>query len=542
MGDMSYKALYRAFRPEVWEDVKGQEHIVTTLRNQLKSARVGHAYLFQGTRGTGKTTVARIFARAVNCKNPSDGNPCNECESCKAELKGNSMSIIEMDAASNNGVDDARTLIEEVSYPPVNDPRKIYIIDEAHMLTVPAFNALLKTLEEPPEYALFILATTEMQKIPATILSRCQRYDFHRITTEVIGARLREVAKAQNIDIDERALTYVARVADGALRDGLSLLDQCASFYEGETLTLDRVLEVLGSVDTTVFAELFDDIIDGKVVDAIRLIDRVVEQGKELGQFVNDYIWYMRNLLLAQTIGNVPEVLDISSEQLEALMEQARSTDETTVLRLIRAFSELQAQMRYDAGKRTLLEIAIVRACRPSSERGTGDLEARISALEAQEDRMLRALDRVEKGVPYVPAQGQTVLPGTADPIRQEKAPLPKALPDDVREVVKKWDACVGAMKGLLRTLMTKEKDQPLLSVSPDGKLVMAFTNDQMASQVQDDYVMQELKAVIQEKTGKDMNVSVVCVADKEARDAQYPDIRAMFPDEIVVDEEEDDL
>ena len=525
----------------MWEDVKGQEHIVTTLRNQLKSARVGHAYLFQGTRGTGKTTVARIFARAVNCKNPLDGNPCNECESCKAELKGNSMSIIEMDAASNNGVDDARTLIEEVSYPPVNDPRKIYIIDEAHMLTVPAFNALLKTLEEPPEYALFILATTEMQKVPATILSRCQRYDFHRITTETISARLQEVAKVQNIDIDERALTYVARVADGALRDGLSLLDQCASFYEGETLTLDRVLEVLGSVDTTVFAELFDDIIDGKVVDAIRLIDRVVEQGKELGQFVNDYIWYMRNLLLAQTIGNVPEVLDISSEQLEALMEQARSTDETTVLRLIRAFSELQTQMRYDAGKRTLLEIAIVRACRPSSERGTGDLEARISALEAQEDRMLRALERMEKGVPYVPAQGQAVLPGLADPVSREKAPLPKALPEDVREVVKKWDTCVGAMKGLLRTLMTKEKDQPLLSVSPDGKLVLAYTNEQMAKQLSDDFVMQEFRTVISDKTGKEMSVSVVCVPDKEERDAQYPDIRAMFPEEMIVDEEEDE-
>lgn len=536
---MSYKALYRAFRPEVWEDVKGQEHIVTTLRNQLKSARVGHAYLFQGTRGTGKTTVARIFARAVNCKNPENGNPCNECDSCKAELKGNSMSIVEMDAASNNGVDDARTLIEEISYAPVGAPRKIYIIDEAHMLTVPAFNALLKTLEEPPEYALFILATTEMQKIPATILSRCQRYDFHRISTEVIGSRLREVAKAQNIDIDDRALTYVARVADGALRDGLSLLDQCASFYEGETLTLDRVLEVLGSVDTTVFSELFDDIIDGKVVDAIRLIDRVVEQGKELGQFVNDFIWYMRNLMLAQTIGNVPEVLDISSEQLEALMEQARSTDEITVLRLIRAFSELQAQMRYEAGKRTLLEIAIVRACRPSSERGTGDLEARISALEAQEDRMLRALDRMEKGMPLSTVQGQTVLPGTADPVRVEKAPLPKALPDDVREVVKKWNSCVGAMKGLLRTLMTKEKDQPLLSVSPDGKLVMAFTNDQMASQVTDDYVMKELKAVIQEKTGKDMNISVVCVSDKEARDAQYPDLLALLPADLVVEEED---
>ena len=247
---MSYTALYRKFRPQEFEDVKGQEHIVTTLQNQIKADRVGHAYLFCGTRGTGKTTVAKIFARAVNCENPSDGSPCGDCPSCRAIAAGNSMNVIEIDAASNNGVDNIREIREEVASSPAEGRYKVYIIDEVHMLSIGAFNALLKTLEEPPSYVIFILATTEAHKIPITILSRCQRYDFRRITIGTIAGRLEELMEKEQVEVEEKAIRYIARAADGSMRDALSLLDQCIAFYLGEKLTYDHVLEVLGAVDT----------------------------------------------------------------------------------------------------------------------------------------------------------------------------------------------------------------------------------------------------------------------------------------------------
>ena len=223
---MSYQALYRKFRPQEFEDVKGQDHIVTTLKNQITADRIGHAYLFCGTRGTGKTTVAKIFAKAVNCEHPIDGSPCGECASCRAITEGSSMNVIEIDAASNNGVDNIRQIREEVAYRPTEGRYKVYIIDEVHMLSAGAFNALLKTLEEPPSYVIFILATTEAHKIPITILSRCQRYDFHRISIDTIAARLTDLMQQENVNVDERAIRYVAKAGDGSMRDALSLLDQ----------------------------------------------------------------------------------------------------------------------------------------------------------------------------------------------------------------------------------------------------------------------------------------------------------------------------
>ena len=248
---MSYTALYRKFRPDEFEDVKGQDAIVRTLKNQINADRIGHAYLFCGTRGTGKTTVAKIFAKAVNCEHPVDGSPCGECAMCKSIAAGTSM--IEIDAASNNGVDNIREIREEVTYRPTEGKYKVYIIDEVHMLSIGAFNALLKTLEEPPEYVIFILATTEAHKIPITILSRCQRYDFKRISIETIAARLRELIDKEGWDVEDKAVRYIAKMADGSMRDSLSLLDQCAAFYMNETLTYDHVLEVLGAVDTEEF-------------------------------------------------------------------------------------------------------------------------------------------------------------------------------------------------------------------------------------------------------------------------------------------------
>ena len=247
---MSYTALYRKFRPDTFEAVKGQDHIVTTLKNQLKADRIGHAYLFTGTRGTGKTTVAKIFARTVNCENPGAEGPCGECRICRAIAAGASMNVIEIDAASNNGVDNVREIVEEVSYSPAEGKYKVYIIDEVHMLSAGAFNALLKTLEEPPSYVIFILATTEVHKLPVTILSRCQRYDFRRISIDTITDRLRELTSVEGVQAEEKALRYIAKTADGSMRDALSLLDQCIAFHLGKELTYDKVLDVLGAVDT----------------------------------------------------------------------------------------------------------------------------------------------------------------------------------------------------------------------------------------------------------------------------------------------------
>ena len=286
---MSYLALYRKFRPNCFEDVKGQEHIVTTLKNQIEAQRIGHAYLFCGTRGTGKTTIAKIFAKAVNCEHQDHGSPCGMCSSCQAIANGSSMNVIEIDAASNNGVDNIREIREEVTYSPTEGNYRVYIIDEVHMLSIGAFNALLKVLEEPPSYVIFILATTESHKIPVTILSRCQRYDFHRISIQTITDRLSELMEKEKVETEEKALRYIAKAADGSMRDALSLLDQCIAFYLGQKLTYERVLDVLGAVDTEQFEMLLKGIISSDTAMVIRQLERLVMEGRELGQFVTDF-------------------------------------------------------------------------------------------------------------------------------------------------------------------------------------------------------------------------------------------------------------
>ena len=269
-GDiMSYTALYRKFRPSTFDQVKGQDHIVQTLKNQINANRIGHAYLFCGTRGTGKTSVAKIFAKAVNCEHPVDGSPCNECETCRGITNGSAMNVIEIDAASNNGVDNIRQIRDEIQYSPSSGKYTVYIIDEVHMLSIGAFNALLKTLEEPPAYVIFILATTEPHKIPITILSRCQRYDFKRISIDTIAARLSELMEKESIEVEDKAIRYVAKAADGSMRDALSLLDQCIAFYLGQKLTYDNVLDVLGAVDNEIFSRLTRSVIDSDVTTSL---------------------------------------------------------------------------------------------------------------------------------------------------------------------------------------------------------------------------------------------------------------------------------
>lgn len=393
---MSYQALYRKWRPQVFADVKGQDHIVKTLQNQIGSGRIGHAYLFCGTRGTGKTTVAKILARAVNCEHPVDGSPCGECPSCRQIAAGTSLNVVEIDAASNNGVENIREIREQVQYPPTEGKYRVYIIDEVHMLSTGAFNALLKTLEEPPSYVIFILATTEVHKIPITVLSRCQRYDFRRITLDTITARLKELTEAENMPVEDKALRYVAKAGDGSMRDALSLLDQCAAFHFGETLTYEHVLDVLGAVDNSVFRDLFHAIRENRTKNCILKLEEMVVQGRELSQFVVDFIWFLRNLLLLKTADDAEDLLDMSEDNLAQMREDAALVDENTLMRYIRVFSELSNQIRFANQKRVLIELAFIKLTKPEMEQNMDSILERLEKLE----RM------VEEGIPAMPAGG----------------------------------------------------------------------------------------------------------------------------------------
>lgn len=391
---MSYTALYRKFRPDNFNGIVGQKHIVKTIKNQILTNRVSHAYLFCGTRGTGKTSTAKIVARAINCLSPKEGNPCNKCELCRAALENRSMNVIEIDAASNNGVDNIREIREEVKYPPTEGRYKIYIIDEVHMLSTGAFNALLKTLEEPPEHIVFILATTDPQKVPATILSRCQRFDFHRITTEEIAQTLSHYMEIENIEAEKEALYYVARLGDGSMRDSLSILDQCIAFYSDEVLTLDKVLDVVGAVDNSVLYEMTEAILQKNAVQIIDLIEQIMIQGRDISQFVIELIVHFRNLLICNTIENASIMLDVSSEEYQQLQTQAQKISKEECMYLIKIFSTLQNDLKYASNERILLEVAMLKLCSITEEKNIDGISAKLAAIER----------KIESGIPFLPS------------------------------------------------------------------------------------------------------------------------------------------
>jgi DNA polymerase-3 subunit gamma/tau len=529
---MSYTALYRKFRPDCFEDVKGQDHIVTTLKNQIKADRIGHAYLFCGTRGTGKTTIAKILAKAVNCEHPIDGSPCGECASCRAIAAGASMNVIEIDAASNNGVDNIREIVDEVSFSPASGKYKVYIIDEVHMLSIGAFNALLKTLEEPPSYVIFILATTEVHKIPITILSRCQRYDFHRITIDTITARLQELMETEQIQVEEKALRYVAKTADGSMRDALSLLDQCIAFHFGQALTYDMVLNVLGAVDTEVFSRLLRHVIEQDVTGCVTLLEEIVMQGRELTQFVTDFTWYLRNLLLIQSSDDIEDVIDVSSDNLARLKEESQMLEGASIIRYIRIFSELSGQIKYASQKRILIEIALIKLCRPGMEQDYSSVLERVRTIE----------EKLENGM-VVSSAGQTGY--TADEMgasngnpqmpQKERPPLPKAIPEDVQMAVSAWHNIVAQTSMPMKQYL---KDAHL-SLGGDNRL-MVVVEDGLAS----DYFLkqeghkEQLEQLLSEAIGKEIDVEVKSVHGQEAFAQNYVDLTQIIHMDIDIEEE----
>ena len=538
---MSYMALYRKWRPSTFEDVKGQDHIVQTLKNQIISQRIGHAYLFCGTRGTGKTSIAKIYARAVNCEHPSDGSPCNECGTCRSILSGSSMNVLEIDAASNNGVENIREIREQVQYPPTDGIYRVYIIDEVHMLSAGAFNALLKTLEEPPSYVIFILATTEVHKIPITVLSRCQRYDFKRITIDTIAARLTELTTAEQIEAEDKALRYIAKAADGSMRDALSLLDQCVAFHYNTTLTYDNVLEVLGAVDAGVFSELLRAIVEKETTRCIYKLEDMVIQGRELGQFVTDFIWYLRNLLLLKTAKDAEQILEMSEDNLKLLREEAQLIDGETLMRYIRIFSELSNQLRYATQKRVLIELAIIKLTKPQMEANLDSILQRLNELE----------DRVEEGVALSPEMLQQVsrmsaaglgtgipgTPGGSQELSQEAAvpdqvALPKAQLEDLKLIRNDWGKIIRELGGAKRPSFRETVVEP----SGESCLCIVFANPDSYAIGSRPTVVGELEEYVRETYGKELyfktrmkntgeRLNTIYVSDEELKAAIHTDI-----------------
>ncbi len=532
---MSYMALYRKWRPASFGDVKGQDHIVTTLKNQILSQRIGHAYLFCGTRGTGKTTIAKIFAKAVNCEHPADGSPCGECQTCKNIAAGASLNVVEIDAASNNGVDNIREIREQVQYPPTEGRYRVYIIDEVHMLSTGAFNALLKTLEEPPSYVIFILATTEVNRIPITVLSRCQRYDFKRISVATITDRLAQLSAAEKIDAEEKALSYIARAADGSMRDALSLLDQCVAFHYGERLTYDHVLDVLGAVDTAIFSSMFRAVVANRTADCIRQLEELVIQGRELSQFVTDFIWYMRNLLLAQTAEDAEGIVDMSSENLRLLKEDAGMTDGETLMRYIRVFSDLSNQIRYASQKRVLVELAFIRLTKPQMEHSYDSVIERLNKIE----------EVLEEGVP-VNVSGSVSMPGGpsdtyAQPDQQFTPPrevtLPKAQMEDLQLVRNEWGKIVRGLGGGARSYFRDTVVEP----GGDGCLTVAFTSENSFANGSRPMVMGQLEEYVRTVYGKDIYFKARLLGSGERTDTRYvtdEDIEEHIHMEVTVEDE----
>ena len=375
---MSYTALYRKFRPKTFDEMVGQEHITKTLKNQIVAGRVGHAYLFNGGRGTGKTSAAKILARAINCLNPKDGEPCNECEICKSILSGANTDVVEMDAASNNSVEDIRTIREEVNFLPTSSKYRVYIIDEVHMLSTGAFNALLKTLEEPPEHVKFILATTEPQKLPATILSRCQRFDFKRISNQDIVKRLKQVCKESNIEITEGALNTIAVLSEGAMRDALSILERC--IQDGiQNVNEDDIKELVGIPKLTYIQEIVKGILNYNIDQVLATIDQIIAEGKDITNITWEMIKYVKDILIFKTTKH----LDIyTTEEIKIIKELGDLVSKDRLLQLIYDLSELQNNIKTSSQKLIIFQAGLIKLCNQQAGNSNEDLERRIIELE----------------------------------------------------------------------------------------------------------------------------------------------------------------
>lgn len=506
-----HKALYRVYRPKNFNDVIGQEHIVRTLKNQIENNNVGHAYLFCGTRGTGKTSTAKIFSRAVNCTNLHNDEPCNECENCREILEDKTMDVVEIDAASNNSVDDIRELRENVKYSPAKSKYKVYIIDEVHMLSQGAFNALLKTLEEPPSYVIFILATTEPHKIPATILSRCQRFDFKRVTVKDISSRMRYICEKEGIEADEKALNLIARNSQGALRDALSILDQCISF-EGNKISYNDVIELLGSVNIEQLFDLAESIIKENTRKSLQILNDFIIWGKDVRNLVNDLIDHFRNLMVCKISNDLDEIISLPEETIDLLKQQAETIDTNNLIRILNILSEAQDGMKISSNPRVLMEVTMMKIAQPMFDESKEALIKRIENLE----------QKIESGnikVNHI-STNQTVdnfnesnkqNNNTVEKQEDENIEYENLKGDDVKLVEKSWKKILQKMKEdknqVIRALL---QDVDSFNISEDTLYIIFTDNYSFAkSRLDSPATIQYVEKVIREVLNRSFSVKI---------------------------------
>ena len=503
-----HKALYRVYRPKTFEDVVGQEHIVKTLKNQIKNNNIGHAYLFSGTRGTGKTSTAKIFARAVNCLNPINEEPCNECEICVDTLNDNIMDIVEIDAASNNSVDDIRELRESVKYTPSKAKYKVYIIDEVHMLSQGAFNALLKTLEEPPSYVIFILATTEPHKIPATILSRCQRFDFKRVSSKDIADRMSYICEKENIQAEDKALSLIARNSQGALRDALSILDQCMSFGN-DRIEYNDVIELLGTVNIDELFQLSQSIIDEDTKKSLQILNEFIIWGKDIRNLINDLIDHFRNLMVCKVSKDLDEIISLPEESIERLKEQSKTININDLIRILNILSETQDSMKSSSNTRILAEVTMMKIAQPMFDESKEALIKRIENLEKiiESGNIKVVTVQNESEINTVPQRVQVDEPQE----RKEDIVYEEVKSEDVKLVESSWKKVIQKIKedkklsiaALLREVSSfNVKDNILYLIFNDN---FSFARSRLNSKETIDYI----ESIIREILNRSFNIQI---------------------------------
>ena len=528
-----YKALYRKHRPDSFDGIVGQDMVIRTLKNQIKNGQIAHAYLFCGPRGTGKTSTAKVFSKAINCENIKEDGPCGVCDVCESMASGSNMDIIEIDAASNNSVDDVRDLREKVKFPPTKGSYKVYIIDEVHMLSQGAFNALLKTLEEPPKHVVFILATTEPHKLPATILSRCQRFDFKRIGQGTIVEWIRSIAQKEGLDIEESALYSIARQAEGGARDALSLLDQSMGLY-GKKISNEGILSILGTASQDFLFTTVDDLIAGRVQGLLEAINKLVDNGKDLSVFVKDLNGHLRDMLVAKLCDKPSDLIDRESSELDRLINQAQGASETRLVRAVEILSELLAYIKKSSQPRILLELALIKICRPSQEDSYDALIDRIELLEKQVKdnsqrlprQMTEAVAVYEKEpspnasidiVERVPAKEDYESdPGPESSLEPDSIPMPKdeGVKAKVKDPMANWPQILElvrkdriAIYGLLADAKPRLKENRLILYFPPMQGFYAAAIDKEDNKAY-------LEGLIKQLTGTDLRLK--CLIEDE--------------------------
>lgn len=515
---MEYTALYRKFRPLKFEDMVGQEHITKTLKNQIMAGRVGHAYLLNGGRGTGKTTTAKILARAVNCLNPQNGEPCNECEICKAALAGSLTDIVEMDAASNNSVDDIRAIRDEVNFLPTLAKYRVYIIDEVHMLSAGAFNALLKTLEEPPAHVKFILATTEPQKLPATILSRCQRFDFKKISNEDISKRLKYVCDESKIEITKEALSIISVLAEGAMRDALSILERC--LQEGnEKIDEDLVKDLVGIPKLTFISKILEAVIENDIETTIKTVEEIMAQGKDLNNLLWELIKYTKDILVWKTTGK----LDIySKEELKQISEISEKVSKEKLLKIIYTLSELENDMKWSSQKSVLFEVAMIKLCQPIEESGS-------QSLEDLNNRVLKLEKQVSEGNFTTP---KNTVQNTEKAPKEEKKKATEKI--DLKKLniskLEFWPKLINNLKEQRKMLLATNLLNTTATLINDMTVGIVFENGLtpfIKSIMERPENMQELTKLISIECGKEMRVKLLdnqdAILQQKVREEKNP-------------------